>query len=252
MIEVVLVAAAMALAACSDAPPPSTPTPVTPVCTSVFPLGPTSSTFPADGGQDAIFFGAFPEICTFKAVSNAPFISVISVQTSASKGGGRPVVLNIAPNPASSPRTGTVTVADTFVHTYNQERDQLAIALSLWDPARLSGPTTECVHRGSTALPTTCSVTATVTANGGSPIVSYAWTLTYYADGRFKTFSQTGPNPEISFTGTCGEVPGSPSETTFYLSVELTVTDSSGSTVALKSGQRGQPDFDVRPVTCGS
>jgi hypothetical protein len=116
MIEVVLVAAAMALAACSDAPP-STPTPVTPVCTSVFPfpLNPLPSlSVPADGGQGIIFVGAFPEICTFKAVSNAPFISVVSVQSSDSKGGGRPVVLNIAPNPSPSPRTGTVTLADTL------------------------------------------------------------------------------------------------------------------------------------------
>jgi hypothetical protein len=161
--------------------------------------------------------------------------------------GLRYVAVDVAPNPSPTPRSGTVTIAETRTFTVNQSGG-IAVSFALFDPARTSDPTTECVVQSSTGQPTTCVLKSTSFTYDSAPIVSYAWELSYTYNV-VRIFTKTGPDPELTFTQACGQ-PGPTDD--YHLFAKLTVTDSHGNTATASAGIFGQPDLQILPLSCTS
>ena len=159
--------------------------------------------------------------CNWSAVSNAPFVTI----TSGSPGAGNgTVTLSIAPNPGGS-RSGTVTVADTIV-TVTQGAGSLVSAFQFFDPSTQATATTECRIVGN---PTTCQLRSTSFTFGRNFIVQWAWTVTYtYVEA--KTITQTGTDPNLSFSEVCGQTGSGADGPAQPVNVTLTVTDNEGAT----------------------
>lgn len=88
---------------------PPTPTPPTP-CT--FSVSPTSAPFPADGAPGSVTVTASASTCAWTAAPGAPWITI----TGAAGGtGSGQLAFTVAANPATMPRSGTLTVAGTNV-----------------------------------------------------------------------------------------------------------------------------------------
>ena len=238
----------------------STPAPTTPVTAAAPPPCVMSSSFfqtpnivSGAGGQAFVGFTFLPPAgatsCTtpsVTAVSNAPFITagpVLSTPNTVSY--NHLVTLTVAPNEASAPRSGTVTIADRTA-TINQERGQLIVSLSLFDPARTSAATTECYIRGPLSQPTTCIVQVSITASGGPAVVSYAWDVEIPIT-TLPRFTQTGGSSQMSFSAPCGQATSTPDGRDDLLWVSLTVTDSAGNSVHVPD-----PQFQARLFSCGS
>jgi hypothetical protein len=118
-------------------------------------------------------------------------------------------------------------------------------SFTLTDPFHGPGATTECWLQ-STATP--CNFTATSNLPG-SGAYTYTWSAQYLY-GSLKTFSQTGTSPNFSFTDACGGTDSSSDGSPAELIITLTVTDSLGNTITLRSGQGNQPALAVRRFTC--
>jgi hypothetical protein len=208
------------------------------------------------GGEVLVEFRSSPpagatNCAPMTILSNSPFIAVtsVSVNTGGKLFNNSGVRLAVAPNGAPAPRSGTVTIGD-HTSTINQERGQIAVTLFLLDPVRVSSGTTECYIRGPVNRPTECIVQAGVTVSGGPPIVSYQWIVSYFPSPPL--FNQFTTSPQITLTGTCGLRDSTPDGTVENLGVGLTLTDSSGNTISVQSGVRGQPRFQARLFSCGS
>jgi hypothetical protein len=220
----------------------------------------------AEGGGTSVPFDGIPSggassCAQLLPVSNSSFIEVVAVAAYDGSVGYAATKyppfsfyanLIVAPNSAAVSRTGTVSFNDT-TFSVQQDRGQIAIALSMLDPARTSGPTTECDLRSTTGQPTTCTVVATATTNGGSPIASYSWTIYYAYNNTLKTLSQTGPSPQFSFVDSCRTAPilGRPEGEVRNLYVVLVVTDNAGNTMTLSTTPSDQPLY-IGLFTCGS
>jgi hypothetical protein len=218
------------------------------------PASPTS----AAGGITSVPFSPLPPAgatgCTPTVVSNSSFITVGTVVYPRTSFDVYDVVLIVAPNTTPASRTGTITLNGATV-PIRQNRGQIDIELSLLDPARTAGPTTECDLRGTTSHPTTCTVRVTVSANSGAPIISYDWSIIYLVGvgTQVRSFRQTGPDPQITFTDTCGQDGGTADGATSLLLVDLTLTDASGDAIFIEAIQLyNQPSLSVRLFTCSS
>ena len=227
-------------------------------CRSVTFSAPTLSNR-AEGGPTGVYFNGHPSggasSCTqLLPVSNSSFVTVGPVSNNEASGSQASLWafradMVVAPNSAATSRAGTVSFNDATLVVY-QDRSQLAITLSMLDPARTSAPTTECDLRGSTGQPTTCTVVATVTANGGAPIASYDWTVYYFYNNTLNFVYQTGPSPQISLVDSCGKLSSTPEGAAILVRFELVVTDSGGNAMTLRT-ENNQPLY-IRAFTCGS
>jgi hypothetical protein len=88
-------------------------------------------------------------------------------------------------------------------------------------------------------------------AAGTTTIVNYAWTVQYVYDTAI-TATQTGANPQFSFSDTCGKTGSTSDGVARPLQVTLTITDSAGGTATVSSGTGTQPALSIRLFTCGS
>jgi len=66
-----------------------------------------------------------------------------------------------------------------------------------------------------------------------------------------KTLTQSGSSSVFSFGETCGQTPSSGAGEPIDLIVTLTVTDSAGESVTVRSGTGSQPALLLRTFTCG-
>ncbi|HEV8345891.1 MAG TPA: hypothetical protein VGQ16_04930, partial [Vicinamibacterales bacterium] len=190
-----------------------------------------------------------PSGCAWTATSNASFITILS---GASGTGNGSVFISI-PDNAGAARTGTLTIAG-LTFTVSQAGALATASFELLDPSTSgSSPTTECRIRSSGTPPpvTTCTVRSTSVATGSASIANYAWTVQYVYDNPV-TVTQTGPNPQFSFSDTCGKTGSTSDGVARPLQVTLTITDSAGGTATVSSGTGAQPALSIRLFTCGS
>lgn len=181
--------------------------------------------------------------CSWTATSNASFITVAS---GASGTGNGTVTLTIAANTGGA-RTGTVTIAGQTV-TVTQGETGLVVGFRMIDNGRGPQPVTECQIRSQTNLPNTCTLESTSFPLGTNGITGYQWTVEYVYPFA-KTL--TGTNPTIALSEGCGFPPSSQTGELVDLNVTLTVTDSSGTSVTVRSGSGSQPTLKLRVFTCG-
>ena len=180
--------------------------------------------------------------CAWTAVSNSPFLSIVS----GAAGVGNGVVTVLVPPNLGNSRSGTLLIAGQVV-TVTQGAANLHVGFDLYDPATQGGVTTECRIN---ANPSRCLLRSTSFTFGTTAIQSYAWTAQYTYGGELRTRTQTGPSTEFELSDVCGLVSSTADGAPQPVNVTLTVTDSAGSTATATSGAFGQPALQLRLYTC--
>lgn len=146
-------------------------------------------------------------------------------------------------------RTGHIIVrwsGGSTQFTVFQSGSPFAGSFVLTDSFRSGGaPTTEC-HLRSTATP--CVLTATANLPGGGAY-TYAWTVTYFY-GIQETATQSSTSNTFTITETCGDTGATTEGAATDFNVTLTITDSLGNTITLRSGEGNQPRLALRLFTC--
>jgi hypothetical protein len=206
----------------------------------VFTVSPTTQTIPAAGGTfTATVTKTSGGDCTYGAEGLDSFVSIVSggsgnTQTST-------VTYSVAANSGGA-RSSAIRVRWTNNSTLLELRqDGFANSFIMVDPFAGPGETGTCLIR-STATP--CQFSAPASSG-----FTYAWTATYVY-GTTKTFSQTGSNPNFSFSETCGGPGATAGGLETALNVTLTVTDSNGNTTTATSGTGAQPALIIKLFTC--
>jgi hypothetical protein len=214
--------------------------------TCAFTVSPTSVSAPTGGGTFTVNVTTDAS-CNWTAGSQSDFITVTS---GASGTGSGAVTFNVAA--ASAARTGTLTVAGQTV-TVTQASGGINASFRLLDPGRLGGaPTTECWLRSTNPpTPTTCTLESTSFPTGTNGLTGYSWVVSYTYPNE-KAFSLTGTSPTFSFSDVCGLTGSTDSGLQVELKVSLTVTDSEGSSVTIRSNFGSQPMLTLRAYTCGT
>jgi hypothetical protein len=183
--------------------------------------------------------------CTWTATSTVPWLTFAASQSPGS--GFTAFTYNIAQNNGGA-RTGFIDFAwqgGAARYQVNQEEIPFAASFTMFDPFRTSGATTEC-HFRSAATP--CNFTANANLPGGGAY-TYNWSATYFY-GSEKTVVLNGTSNVFTITDACGG-PGATSDGPGAdLSVTVTITDSLGNTITLRSGQGNQPALSVRLFSC--
>jgi len=130
-------------------------------------------------------------------------------------------------------------------------QNNLVAGFRLMDPGRLgTATTTECQIRSLTSVPTQCILESTSFPTGTNTITGYSWVVSYTYPSD-KTLSQTGTNPRFSFTEMCGQTGSNDSGLQVELKVSLTVTDSEGNSVTVRSNAGSQQLLSLRAYVCG-
>lgn len=207
------------------------------VCPGV--VSPTAIAAPRTGATVAI---AVTAACPWTAVSQAPFVSVVS---GGSGTGSGVVTIAIAPNTGAA-RTGVVLVAGQAV-TISQGAASLHVGFDLFDPSTQQSATHECRINGAASR---CVLRSTSFTFGSSSIATYEWTVRYTYAAEVRTRTQSGPSPEFSFTEACGLHGSSADGAPQPLFVSLRITDTAGETAQAESGTFGQPALQLRLYTC--
>ena len=208
------------------------------VAPCIFTVAPTRQTVPAAGGTFTAVVTRTSGDCIFGAESLSDFVSV----TGGTSGNTQTttVTYTVAPNNGGS-RSTFIRVRWTNNSTLLEiNQDGFANSFIMIDPFAGPGETGTCMIR-STATP--CQFSAP------SSGFTYAWTATYL-NGVTKTFSQTGSNPNFSFSETCGGPVATVGGFETPLNVTLTVTDSNGNTTTATSGTGAQPALIIKLFTC--
>ena len=78
-------------------------------------------------------------------------------------------------------------------------------------------------------------------------IVHYDWRVEYAYDGS-RVRTQVGPLSTMSFTESCGILPGT--NVVVPITVRVIATDASGNTATIHSGQGAQPALQLRAFAC--
>jgi hypothetical protein len=212
--------------------------------TCAFAVSPTTVNASTGGGTFTVNVTTDAS-CSWTSTSRSDFITV----TSGGGGTGNgTVTFTVAA--ASAARSGSLTVAGQTV-TVNQQGNGLVVGFRLLDPGRLgSTPTNDCWIRSLTSTPTTCTLESTSFATGTNVITGYSWVVsyTYPTD---KAFSQSGTSTTFSFSDMCGQTGSNDSGLQVELKVSLTVTDSDGNAVTVRSNLGSQPLMTLRAYICG-
>jgi len=208
-------------------------------------LSTTSVSAAARGGTQAVTVTTTAG-CAWTATTNASFITITSGASGTDSG---TVSFAVAASSLGTIRTGTLTIAGQTV-TVTQAGIPLFVGFRLIDPGRGPEPRTECQIRSLTSTPTTCQLESTSFPLGTNGIVSYAWTVSYTYPSD-KSLFQVGTNPNFAFTDMCGQTGSTDSGFEVFLSVTLTVTDTEGNSVTVRSDTPEQPLLKLRAYTCG-
>jgi hypothetical protein len=215
---------------------------VSPCSYSVSPTAVTT----AGGGGSFTATVATGATCTWTAASNSSFITVTSGATGTGTGS---VTFTVAATTGAT-RTGTLTIAGQTV-TVTQQAVNFVASFRMLDPGRLgNSPTNECQIRSITSVPTRCTLESTSFPLGTNTITNYSWIVSYTYPSE-KAFTQTGTNPNFSFTEMCGLTGSTDSGLVLELKVSLTVTDSEGRSVTVTSNAGSQAMLTLRAYSCG-
>ncbi|MBY0497290.1 MAG: hypothetical protein K2Y23_24045 [Cyanobacteria bacterium] len=183
--------------------------------------------------------------CQWTATSTVPWLTFAS--TLSPGVGYTPFTYNIAQNNGGG-RTGYIDFTwqgGAARYQVNQDEIPFASSFTMVDPFRSSSPTTEC-HFRSAATP--CNFTATTNLPGGGAY-TYNWTATYFY-GIQKTVVQNNTSNVFTITDGCGGTGSTSGGPGADLSVTVTITDSVGNSITLRSGEGNQPALAVRLFTC--
>jgi hypothetical protein len=209
-----------------------------------FAVSPTSVSAPTGGGTFTVNVTT-DAACSWTAASQSDFITITS---GASGTGNGAVTFSVAA--ASGTRTGMLTVAGQTV-TVSQQASGISASFRLTDPGRLgSATTTECQIRSLTSTPTTCTLESTSFPTGTNTITGYSWVVSYTYPNE-KAFTQSSTSPTFSFSDMCGLTGSTDSGLQVELKVSLTVTDSAGNAVTIRSNAGSQPVLTLRAYICG-
>ena len=184
--------------------------------------------------------------CTWTATSSVSWLTFASTQ-SPNAGFVPDFTYNIAQN-NGGPRTGYIDLTwqgGSARYRVDQEQIPFASSFTMVDPFRSSSPTTEC-HFRSAATP--CNITATTNLPGGGAY-TYNWTATYLY-GTQKTVVLNGTSNVFTITDACGGAGATSDGPGAELSVTVTITDSLGNSITLRSGEGNQPALAVRLFSC--
>jgi hypothetical protein len=185
------------------------------------------------------------ERCNWTATSTVSWLTFASDQSPGA--GFTAFSYNVAPN-SGGDRTGYIDIAwsgGSARHQVFQQGTPFAANFTLHDPFRSSSVTDECWFR-STSTP--CNFTATANLPGGGAY-TYNWSATYVYDTT-KTFVQNNNSNVFTFSDACGLAGSSPDGPAADLHVAVTITDSLGNTITLRSGEGNQPPLRVRLFSC--
>jgi len=179
--------------------------------------------------------------------SDAPWLTT---QGDFSNSGGYQVVpFNVDRN-SGTPRTGRFRITFAGGSTelvVNQGGSQFVSSFTMTDPFRAGNQSvTECWFQ-STATPCNFSATSNLPGAGA---YTYSWRATYSYGGIIKVFTQENTSNTFGFVDTCGAAGSDPTGPANDLDVSVTITDSAGNVVNLRSGQGGQPALRVRLFSC--
>ena len=183
--------------------------------------------------------------CPWTATSTVPWLTFASTLSPGT--GYTAFTYNIAQNNGGA-RTGYINFAwqgGSVRYQVNQDEIPFASSFTMVDPFRSSSPTTEC-HFRSAATP--CNITATTNLPGGGAY-TYNWTATYLY-GTQKTVVLNGTSNVFTITDGCGGTGAASDGPATDLSVSVTITDSLGNSVVLRSGEGNQPPLVVRLFSC--
>jgi hypothetical protein len=214
-------------------------------------LSTTSVSASASGGSTTITITT-SSVCNWIAISNDAFI----VLTSPSSGfGSGSLTFSVFANTGAA-RTGTVTISGQTITVSqaaagSQGGGNLFAGFRLLDPGRTaSATTTSCWLRSSTSQPTQCTLESTSFPRGTNAITGYSWVVSYTYPND-KAFTQVGTNPQFTFSDMCGLTGSTDGGFEVELKVSLTVTDSDGNSVTVRSNEGSQPLLTLRAYTCG-
>ncbi len=183
--------------------------------------------------------------CTWTASSTVSWLTFAGAQSPGI--GYTPFTYSIAQNNGGA-RTGFIDFAwqgGAARFQVNQQEIPFASSFTMVDPFRSSSATTEC-HFRSAATP--CNFTANSNLPGGGAY-TYHWSASYFY-GTQKTVLLTGTSNVFTITDGCGGAGATVDGPGAELSVTVTITDSLGNAVTLRSGDANQPPLIVRLFTC--
>ena len=208
-------------------------------------VAPTTVSAPAGGGSFSVTVTT-DSACAWVASSQSSFISL----TSGAFGSGTGTVTFTVAAATTGPRTGTLTIAGQTV-TVSQGSVNFVAGFRLMDPSRLgTASTTSCWLRSLTSQPTPCTLESTSFPTGTNAITGYSWVVSYTYPNE-KAFTQVSTSPQFTFSDICGLTGSNDSGLEVELKVSLTVTDSEGNAVTVRSNAGSQPLLTLRAYTCG-
>jgi hypothetical protein len=184
--------------------------------------------------------------CAWTARSTASWLTISSGFTAGV--GFTNVPYTIAQNNSNNARTAYIEVAwqgGSSRLQVDQAGTPFQAAFTMVDPFRSSSVTTECWFRSSS---TPCNFSATANLPGPGAY-TYAWTATYVT-GSTRTVTQSSSSSTFTFSDACGVTNSTSAGTPVDLIVTLTITDSLGNTITIRSGEGNQPSLLVRLFSC--
>ena len=150
-------------------------------------------------------------------------------------------VLSAIPGVLSAPSNEiTVTVGTS---------GSIVAGFQFFDPPTQISATTACRITSAFMGTSVCEARSTSFTTGANTIVSYAWTVQYFYATN-KVVTQTGTNPVVSFSDTCGGPGATDDGAPTPVTITLTVTDNVGSSVTVTSGTGSQPALFLRLFKC--
>ena len=208
-------------------------------------VAPTTISAQAGGGSVSVTVTT-DSACAWVAASQSSFITLTS---GAFGSGSGTVTFNVAAT-TTGPRTGTITIAGQTV-TVTQGSVNFVAGFRLMDPSRLgTATTTSCWLRSLTSQPTPCTLESTSFPTGTNAITGYSWVVSYTYPNE-KAFTQVSTSPQFTFSDVCGLSGSNDSGLEVELKVSLTVTDSEGNAVTVRSNAGSQPLLTLRAYVCG-
>ena len=184
--------------------------------------------------------------CVWTARSTVPWVTIA---TGFDTGSTFTVVPYTIGTNNGGDRTGHIDVAwqgGGQRYVVNQSGSAFGAAFTMTDSFRAGSATvTEC-HIRSTSTP--CVLTASENLPGGGAH-TYSWSASYFY-GTQKTTTQLGSSNVFTVTDGCGGTGATAAGAGTDLIITLTITDSLGNTITLRSGEGSQPALALMLFNC--
>jgi hypothetical protein len=185
-----------------------------------------------------------PVACPWTAVSTVSWLTFPDDYRSGN--GFSTFPYSIAAN-SGGDRTGRIVFTyptGTSTYVVSQAGNPFVAGITMVDPARGPGNTTECHFRSAA---TSCTISAFANLPGNN--YTYLWNVSYFY-GVQKTTSLTNSSPTFTITDQCGGTDSAAGGTPADLNVSVTITDDRGNTVTISTGNGTAPPMLVRLFTC--